>query len=220
MKDELDSQKTQLQDYIFTKMIDRVQQLGVNMHKIQEQGKRADKIVQNILQHIKEKSFAQPTDINALLKEYVTLAYHSIRAVYPFFEVKIETSFDESVEPIEVVQNDIGRAFLNIANNSFYATYQKKKRLGEKYRPILSLITINAADSIDIVIRDNGDGIPTEVLDQLFTPLRLAKPSGQGTGLGLSISYDIIVKEHKGSMKINSIPEEFTEIMITLPKST
>jgi signal transduction histidine kinase len=189
-----------------------------NAKKIIEHGKRADNIIRGILLHARGKAGeTQPTDINTLLSEYINLGYHGMRATDNTFNIKIETSYDHTIGMINVVPQDLSRVFLNLINNSCYATAQKKKELKETYFPLLSVETKNLGDKIQIGIRDNGNGIPQAVVDKIFTPFFTTKPAGSGTGLGLSISRDII-HDHEGEIMVNSQEGEFTEFIITLPK--
>ena len=87
------------------------------------------------------------------------------------------------------------------------------------YEPTLAAATKNLGDSVEIRIRDNGTGIPPEVREKLFNPFFTTKPAGEGTGLGLSISHDIIVKQHGGSIEVDTQPGEFTEFRIVLPRA-
>jgi two-component system NtrC family sensor kinase len=80
-------------------------------------------------------------------------------------------------------------------------------------------VTRGVGDRVEIEIRDNGTGIPPEVKEKMFNPFFTTKPAGEGTGLGLSISYDIVVKQHAGSMEVDTQLGEFTEIRIILPRS-
>jgi signal transduction histidine kinase len=161
----------------------------------------------------------QPTDLNALLAEYVNLGYHGLRATDNSFNIKIETDYDPSVGKIEVVPQDLSRVFLNMVNNACYATIQKKKELKEAYFPILSVSTKRDENSVVIRIRDNGKGIPETVRDKIFNPFFTTKPAGSGTGLGLSISYDIVVQEHNGTISVDSNEGEYTEFKVTIPVS-
>ena len=159
----------------------------------------------------------QLTDLNALLDEYIKLAYHGMRAQDTKFNIKIETDFDAAFGPINVVPQNISRVFLNIVNNACYSAYEKKKERGDKYAPVLTVSTKKTDAKVEIRIRDNGKGIPHEIQDKIFNPFFTTKPVGKGTGLGLSLSYDIIVNEHKGDLKVNSEPGEFAEFIITIP---
>ncbi len=189
-----------------------------NAQKINDHGKRADSIVRGMLLHSRGKAGdKQPTDLNALLAEYVNLGYHGMRAQDPTFNVKIESGYDEHVGMINVVPQNISRVFLNIINNACYSTNQKKKELKDAYFPVLEVHTKKLESKVEIRIRDNGKGIPQEILDKVFNPFFTTKPAGQGTGLGLSMSYDIVVQEHHGEMKVESKDGEYAEFLITIP---
>jgi signal transduction histidine kinase len=162
----------------------------------------------------------QLTDINALLAEYVNLGYHGLRATDSSFNIKIETNYDPELGRINVVPQDLSRVFLNIVNNACYATIQKKKELRDAYFPVLSVGTKKEGNNVLITIRDNGKGMPKEIIDKIFNPFFTTKPAGSGTGLGLSISYDIIVQQHAGEIRVQSEPGEYTEFTIVLPVSS
>jgi len=190
-----------------------------NVKKINEHGKRADNIVRGMLMHSGGKAGErQPTDINALLAEYVNLAYHGMRAKDTSFNITIETNYDDSLAPLNVVPQNISRVFLNVINNACYAAHEKKKEIGEGFSPTLWVSTKSLGDRVEIRIRDNGKGIPQESLDKIFNPFFTTKPTGEGTGLGLSISHDIIVQEHRGEIKVETERGSYAEFIITLPK--
>ena len=192
--------------------------IGSNVKKINEHGKRADSIIRGMLLHSRGKSGErQPTDLNALLAEYVALGYHGLRATDNTFNIKIETNYDATIGLVNVVPQDLSRVFLNLINNACYSTDQKKNELRDSYFPILRVSTQKIQDNITIRIWDNGKGIPQAILDRIFNPFFTTKPAGSGTGLGLSISYDIVVQEHKGEIKVESKEGEFAEFIITLP---
>jgi signal transduction histidine kinase len=160
----------------------------------------------------------QPTDINAMLAEYINLGYHGMRATDPSFNIKIESDYDPDLGMIEVVPQNISRVFLNIINNACYSTAQKKKELKDAYFPVLRVRTRDLGSKVEVSIHDNGKGIPPQVMDKIFNPFFTTKPSGSGTGLGLSISYDIVVQEHHGEIKVNSKEGEYAEFIVILPK--
>jgi signal transduction histidine kinase len=192
--------------------------IETNVIKINEHGKRADSIIRGMLLHSRGKSGEmQPTDLNALLAEYVALGYHGLRATDSSFNIKIETEYDPSIGLVNVVPQDISRVFLNLINNACYSTSQKKKELKDSYFPILRIRTQKTTDKITIQIWDNGKGIPQTILDKIFNPFFTTKPAGSGTGLGLSISYDIVVQEHHGEIKVDSKEGEYAEFNISIP---
>ena len=158
------------------------------------------------------------TNINELLDQYVVLAYHGMRAQNKEFNISIEKVYDESVPKINVVPQDISRVFLNIVNNACYAAHEKKKNHADGYSPLLMVSTKNLKDTIEIRIKDNGNGIPASVKENIFNPFFTTKPTGEGTGLGLSLSFDIITKVHGGNIKVESEEGKYTEFTIILPK--
>ncbi len=197
-----------------------------NLEKINHHGKRAADIVKGMLQHSRSSNgVKEPTDINALCDEYLRLSYHGLRAKDKSFNATIKTDFDNSIEKINIIPQDIGRVVLNLLTNAFYVVDEKKKaptQKGEKaYEPIVTVITRklsspSGAGGLEIKISDNGNGIPQKVLDKIFQPFFTTKPSGQGTGLGLSLSYDII-KAHGGELKVETKEGEGATFIISLP---
>jgi signal transduction histidine kinase len=187
-----------------------------NEQKILHHGTRADAIVKGMLQHSRASSGTkEPTDINALADEYLRLSYHGLKAKDKSFNANFETNFDQSIGKVQVVPQDIGRVLLNLYNNAFYAVNEKKKQLNGALEPAVEVTTKRVADKVEISVKDNGTGIPQEVLDKIFQPFFTTKPTGQGTGLGLSLSYDII-KAHGGELKVETKKGEGAEFIITL----
>ena len=191
-----------------------------NLDKVVQHGKRADAIVKNMLLHSRQGSGEhRPVDINALVDESLNLAYHGARAEKQGFNITLEKSFDPAAGEVDLFPQEITRALLNLISNGFYAaTKRKAEANGGDYEPTLAAATKSLGDSVEIRIRDNGTGIPPEVKEKLFSPFFTTKPAGQGTGLGLSISHDIIVKQHGGSIEVDSQPGEYTEVRIILPR--
>ena len=192
-----------------------------NLNKVVQHGKRADAIVKNMLLHSREGSGEhRVVDINALVEESLNLAYHGARAEKQGFTITLERSLDPAAGAADVFPQDITRALLNLISNGFYAaTKRKAEANGGDYEPTLTAATKNLGDRVEIRIRDNGTGIPPEVKEKMFNPFFTTKPAGEGTGLGLSISHDIIVKQHGGSIEVDTQPGEFTEFRIILPRA-
>ena len=192
-----------------------------NLDKVVQHGKRADAIVKNMLLHSRQGSGEhRPVDINALVEESLNLAYHGARAEKQGFNITLERSFDPAAGEVDLFPQEITRALLNLISNGFYAaTKRKVEANGGDYEPTLAAATKNLGDRVEIRIRDNGTGIPPEVKEKLFNPFFTTKPAGEGTGLGLSISHDIIVKQHGGSIEVDTQPGEFTEFRIVLPRA-
>jgi len=192
--------------------------LNGNAEKINAHGKRADSIVRNMLEHSRgQTGEPRSTDLNALVEEYVNLAYHGIRASDSGFNVSIQSDYGDDVGMVDLVPQDFSRVVLNLVNNACYAVHQRTASAPDGYVPTVSVATRQRGDEVEVCIRDNGPGIPTEVRDKIFQPFFTTKPTGSGTGLGLSISYDIVVQEHQGSIEVRSEPDRFTEFTIRLP---
>ena len=219
-----------------------------NEEKINHHGKRADAIVKGMLQHSRSSSgVKEPTDINALADEYLRLAYHGLRAKDKSFNATMKTDFDETIGKINIIPQDIGRVILNLITNAFYAVNEKMKASDlegfqnlqglVQYEPTVTITTSRSCSpgeslsrsigswddvrspQVSISVKDNGNGIPTKVLDKIFQPFFTTKPTGQGTGLGLSLAYDI-VKAHGGEIKVESIEGEGTEFVVLIPLTT
>jgi len=198
-----------------------LQQLEQNVTKIEEHGKRADRIVRGMLMHSRGKSGERESiDLNQAVNEATNLAYHGMRATDRGFNVKIETDFDSNVGLVKGVPQDLNRVFLNVINNAYYAAYERKKVTGAEFHPTVKIITRNLDPAVEIAVRDNGIGIPQDVLDKIFNPFFTTKPAGAGTGLGLSISHDIVVRGHQGTIRAESEPGRFTELVISLPRES
>jgi GAF domain-containing protein len=191
-----------------------------NLDKVVQHGKRADSIVKNMLLHSRHGSGEhRPVDINAIVEESLNLAYHGARAEKQGFNITLERSLDPTAGEVDLFPQEITRVLLNLISNGFYAaTKRKAEANGGGYEPTLAAATKNLGDSVEIRIRDNGTGIPPEVKEKMFNPFFTTKPVGEGTGLGLSLSYDIIVKQHGGSIEVETQPGEFTEFRIVLPR--
>ena len=191
-----------------------------NLDKVVQHGKRADSIVKNMLLHSRQGSGEhRPVDINALVDESLNLAYHGARAEKQGFNITLERSFDPAAGEVDLFPQEITRVLLNLISNGFYAATKRKAETdGGSYEPTLAAATKNLGDSVEIRIRDNGTGIPPEVKERMFNPFFTTKPAGEGTGLGLSLSYDIIVKQHAGSIEVDTQPGDFTEFRLVLPR--
>jgi two-component system, NtrC family, sensor kinase len=191
-----------------------------NLDKVVQHGKRADSIVKNMLLHSRQGSGEhRSVDINALVEESLNLAYHGARAEKQGFNITLERSFDPAAGEVDLFPQDITRVLLNLISNGFYAATKRKTEAdGGGYEPTLAAATKNLGDSVEIRIRDNGTGIPPEAKDKMFNPFFTTKPAGEGTGLGLSLSYDIIVKQHAGSIEVDTQPGDFTEFRVVLPR--
>jgi two-component system, NtrC family, sensor kinase len=191
-----------------------------NLDKVVQHGKRADAIVKNMLLHSRQGSGEhRPVDINTLVEESLNLAYHGARAEKQGFNITMERSLDPAAGEADVFPQDITRVLLNLISNGFYAATRRTAQAdGDAYEPTLVASTRSLGDRVEIRVRDNGTGIPPEVKEKMFNPFFTTKPAGEGTGLGLSICHDIIVKQHGGTIEVETQPGQFTEIRVTLPR--
>ena len=192
-----------------------------NLEKVVQHGQRADSIVKNMLLHSREGSGERrPVDVNALVEESLNLAYHGARAEKQGFNIALERSFDPAAGEVDAFPQEITRVLLNLIANGFYAaTKRQDQEGGNEFEPTIRAATKGLGDRVEIRIRDNGIGIPPEVQEKMFNPFFTTKPAGEGTGLGLSISHDIIVKQHSGSIVVDTEPGAFTEFRIILPRT-
>ena len=201
------------------------QDLSSNLERIRSHGGRANRIVNDMLMMGRGSGERRAADINGLVDEYSKLAYHSARATNPEFQLDLQMDLDPDVGELDVVPQDLGRVFLNMVSNSCYATHEKRMARveagngAEAYFPTVWLTTRLKDDQIEVTIRDNGDGIPDDVIDKIFNPFFTTKPTDQGTGLGLAISSDII-RQHGGAISATSSKGEYTEMIIRLPLLT
>jgi signal transduction histidine kinase len=193
-----------------------------NLAKVIQHGKRADSIVKNMLLHSREGTGElRSIDLNATIEESLNLAYHGARAEKPGFNITLEKELDPAVGSIEVYPQEIMRVLLNLISNGFHAAHKRRSEGGDPaFEPVLKISTKAGNDSVEIRVRDNGTGISEDVKAKMFNPFFTTKPAGEGTGLGLSLSYDIVVKQHGGSIGVETVPGEFTEFLITLPRAS
>ena len=192
--------------------------LHANLQKIEEHGNRAISIIRGILLYSrgKEDEFI-PTDLAKLVKEYVWLSYHSMRANYKGFNMTIREEYATGLPLQRVVPQDFSRAVLNLMNNACYAVYNKSKRAAVGFEPVIAVSLRQEGDQICLQIEDNGPGMPDAVKEQIFKPFYTTKPAGEGTGLGLSITRTIIEEKHKGTIQVDSEEGKFTRFTIRIP---
>ena len=189
-----------------------------NLQKVVLHGKRADSIVKNMLLHSRDGSGEHRlTDINAILDESLNLAYHGARAEKPDFKIRMRRDFDVGAGAVDLYPQEMTRALLNLISNGVYAANRRSIETGDTgEQPELNAATKNLGDKVEVRIRDNGAGIPNDVREKMFNPFFTTKPAGEGTGLGLSIS---LVKQHCGTIEVETEPGAFTEFIITLPQA-
>src|SRR5581483_110022 len=219
--DELQEElaKVKVDDAARKEIGDLAETLKGNLDKIAQHGKRADSIVKNMLLHSRAGSGEhRPVAVNDLVDEAINLAYHGARAEKQGFNVTLERAFDPGAGEVDLYPQEITRVLLNLIGNGFYAATKRKTGADGSFEPRLRAATKSLGDRVEIRIRDNGAGIPPEVKEKMFNPFFTTKPAGEGTGLGLSISYDIVVKQHSGTIDVDTVPGEFTEFRIVLPR--
>ncbi len=195
-----------------------------NLERIRHHGDRANRIVNDMLLMGRGSNNWQSIELNTLLVEHAMLAYHSARATDTEFQLSVEQTLDEDVGDVEAIPQDLGRTFLNIVGNACQATDEKRRKLAaegvgfEGYSPTVWLFTKGMEDEVEIRIRDNGPGIPHDIIEKIFNPFFTTKPTNQGTGLGLAITSDII-RQHGGTIQVESEPDQYTEMLITIPRT-
>lgn len=192
--------------------------LHLNLQKIEEHGNRATSIIRGILLYSRGKDDEYiPTRIQQLVKEYIWLSYHSMRANYKGFNITIRELYDESIPMINIIPQDLSRAVLNVMNNACYAVYSKSKITPVEFQPVISVALTKDDTYVRLSIEDNGIGIPEEVRAQMFTAFFTTKPIGEGTGLGLSITKSIIEDKHHGKVEMETKEGEFTRFTFCIP---
>jgi signal transduction histidine kinase len=197
------------------------QDLTDNLARIRSHGDRANRIVHDMLSMGRGSGERSPTDINQLVDEYARLAYHSARGMDQNFQLSLERDFDDEVGELNVVSQDLGRVFLNMVANSCYATDQRRSDSpaadgDDPFMPVVWLASRRLDEHIEVRIRDNGGGMPPDVVEKIFNPFYTTKPTGQGTGLGLAMCSDI-VRQHGGNIRVEVEEGEGTEMIIDLP---
>jgi PAS domain S-box-containing protein len=220
LRDAVEPARRALDDEQRDELDDLISTLSANMSRIDEQGKRADSIVRSMLQHSRDDSSEwRQTDINAFLEENLMLAYHGARARDQKFNITLEREFHPNAGSIYIAAQDISRVLLNLFNNGFYAARQRQHRDSTAgFTPVLRVSSRDCGDRVEIRVRDNGTGIPEDIVSRIFDPFFTTKPTGEGSGLGLSLSYDTVVHQHAGTLKVESEEGNFTVFTMALPR--
>lgn len=199
---------------------DTISNIEVNLKKINEYGKRADSIVQSMLLQSRTRSGQKEvTNMNELANECLHFSYQGYLSQNEGFKATLQTQFEPSLSQVSIVVQDMSRVFVNLFNNAFYAVEMKAKAGLGAYEPNIVLTSSQLADGIEIRIRDNGVGILAAIHEKVFQPFFTTKPPGQGVGLGLSLAYDILVKDHGGTLDFISEEGHFAEFIFTIPHS-
>ena len=197
---------------------DIIESLKTNLAKIVEHGERAVSVVQSILMMSrgKENEFL-PADVCKIVKEYVWMSYHALRANFKDFNISIHEHYQEGLPPMMVIPQDLSRAVLNVMNNACYAVWKKKQTAGDDYQPEVTVSVKLENGNLVISFADNGEGMSEEVKQRLYENFFTTKPIGQGTGLGMGITRDIIENKHGGTMSFESVEGEGATFTFTLP---
>jgi signal transduction histidine kinase len=200
--------------------METIREISGHLETINNNGKRIDNIVKSMMEHARGSSGHKvPTSINDFLRDYVKMSYKGFCSQYKEFRTTIKHDFDESSPEAAIRQQDVSRVITNIVDNACYSEYKKSQANANGYEPEIIASTKDMGDSVEIRIRDNGLGIPQEVLDKVFNPFFTTKPAGEGTGLGLSLSYDIITSGHSGEMIVETQEGKYAEFIIKIPKN-
>jgi len=221
----LDEMKTEIENGNKENAMSVAEEIKQNLEKIVHHGKSADNVVKGMLLHSRKSlGTKELADINALADEYLRLSYFSLRAKDKSFHATMKTDFDKSLSAdssgigkVNVYPQELGRVILNLINNAFYAVRVKMKKNIPGYVPTVSVTTKRVGEEVEIVVRDNGTGIPSSALSKIFQPFFTTKPTGEGTGLGLSLSYDIVTKVHGGELTVETEEGEFTAFTVRIP---
>lgn len=217
-KELVDELKTALQAEKKEEALTIADHIRDNEVKISHHGKRAERIVKSMLQHARSNTGRkEPFGINELIGEYLQLSYQGAKDKDPLFAADLEVDLEKDIGLVTVVPQDIGRVLLNLFDNAFYSLQQKRKQSGETYRPLISVSAKKENNQLLIRVKDNGTGMPADVMSKIFQPFFTTKPAGEGTGLGLSLSYDVITKGHGGELAVSSIEGEGAEFIVRLP---
>ena len=224
LKEIIEESSDDINDEQMELIVEIADDLVANLRRIKSHGDRANRIVHGMLAMGRESTDVQTTDVNSLIEEYTQLAYHSGRATDPDMNLEIKMDFDPEIPTIFAISQDLGRVFLNLVTNAWHATEEKRDALREQdadaargYIPGVQISTKFIDDNIEIRFRDNGTGMPPEVVEKIFNPFFTTKPTNRGTGLGLSLSNDII-RSHGGTIQVETQPGEYTEFIIRIPK--
>lgn len=218
LTDILDEKDLDLEDEKNKELTDTIATLRSYLAKIAEHGHRATDIIQGILLYSRGKSDEFiPTPIPKLLKEYVWLSFHAMRANLTDFNVTIKEDYDPSIPEVKIIPQDISRAIINLMNNACYAVWKRQQYADSSYIPTVAVKAYRQDGYLYISIEDNGMGMPDEVKQKLFNAFFTTKPVGEGTGLGLSITRNIIEEKHHGKIAFESEENQYTRFTISIP---
>ena len=219
LEDLFDERGIDLDSEENAEIADTLHTLRSYLAKIAEHGHRATDIIQGILLYSRGKADQfMPTDLPSLLKKYVWLSFHAMRANLADFNVTIHEVYDPQITTVDLIPQDFSRAIINLMNNACYAVWKKQQNNPpSEYVPTVTVQTALCADRVCVTIEDNGIGLSDEVKKKLFEAFFTTKPVGEGTGLGLSITRSIIEQKHQGRISFESEEGRFTRFVVEVP---
>ena len=219
LEDLFDERGIDLDSEENAEIADTLHTLRSYLAKIVEHGHRATDIIQGILLYSRGKADQfMPTDLHGLLKKYVWLSFHAMRANLADFNVTIHEVYDPHITTVDLIPQDFSRAIINLMNNACYAVWKKQQdNPPSDYVPTVTVQTALSADRVCVTIEDNGIGMSDEVKKKLFEAFFTTKPVGEGTGLGLSITRSIIEQKHQGRISFESEEGRFTRFVVEVP---
>ncbi len=218
LSDVIDENKEEMSEEAVEEANEIMDDAHENLKRIKEHGDRATSIIQNILLYSRGKEDERiPTDVCKLVKEYVWLSYHAMRANYKNFNIAIRENYDTTLPVQQLISQDISRAVLNIMNNACYAVWSKAQQSGDDYHPEVEVSVGKQGNEFFITVTDNGTGMSEEVKEKLFETFFTTKPVGHGTGLGMSITLNIVKEKHNGRIEFDSKEGEYTTFSLIMP---
>jgi two-component system NtrC family sensor kinase len=152
----------------------------------------------------KTDTTARTVQINPMLEDIAGFARQKAR----YRGVEISLGLDSGAGDVEGSPTEVQQIILNLVNNAIDAT--------EKDKGQVLLRSVREKDCVVIEVKDNGQGIPAEILPHVFEPFFTTKPTGQGTGLGLAICRDILSRMN-GSISVESTPGQGATFRVRLP---
>jgi signal transduction histidine kinase len=200
-------------------MLNLIATVRGNCERIREHGMRATSIVSAMLMHTRKGSARREAiPFNEFLDQFVMLSYHGMRMLHPQYELKLHTEYDRSIEHVQLSPQEMSRVIVNVCNNAWEAAIAKVGSSDVAMYPEVTVRSLNSGDTVRILVRDNGVGIPDELKGKIFEPFFTTKRSGNNAGLGLSMSYEIVTQMHKGTLSVETEPDHFSEFVIEIPK--
>ena len=156
------------------------------------------------------------TDLNAVLRYAVVSGYKTFTGNWQDFSMKTEFDLDESVGELMLVEGDFGESIVSLVSNACYAMRAKMQESDDGYEPALAVSSRLENDTVTIRLRDNGTGIPDDVLGHIFNPFFSTRSGTEGAGLGLPVAADV-ARRLGGDLSVNTVDGEYAEFIMNLP---